>query len=236
MIADDQNKALKIVAESAVDNPQWIDFVDYCIKREKGLRKDAFKTLDKFLKSTTDWTLDEKIGFTKFLLDQADKVKEADYGPFPQPLSEKLIKPTLEKWCELENSESSPFFWYGKYYDSKDHLIKAIDINPNDDRARVALINRLSNFIYQSIHHLPDGYIGNPEDDIRDGEEAMRLISMLKDKRARDYWEKELNEDLEIVNNYIDWKKSGHQDFDKWGQENFKRVGLGLTRVYYYKK
>ena len=49
MIAKDQNKALLIVANSVKDNPDWIDYMHYCIDREKGLRKQAFNHLNKFM-------------------------------------------------------------------------------------------------------------------------------------------------------------------------------------------
>ena len=47
--------------------------------------------------------------FVKFLLPFFETVDEADYGPFPQPLSEMLVKPTLEYWCENENLDERPF-------------------------------------------------------------------------------------------------------------------------------
>lgn len=48
------------------------------------------------------------------------------------------------------------------------------------------------------------------------------MISQLSDSKAQDHWTKELNEDLGMVKNYLDWKKSGHPNFAKWGQENNK--------------
>jgi len=47
---------------------------------------------------------------------------------------------------------------------------------------------------------------------------------------------KELNEDLEIIENYVEWKNSGHPDLAKWGKENNRTVGYNLTRTYYYEK
>lgn len=236
VIAKDQNIALSTVAKAALVNPKWKDYADYCIDREKGLRKQAFKKLDTFLKSTQNWTIDQKIEFTKFLFPFFENVQDADYGPFPQPLSNKLIKPTLEGWCKSEKTDNRPFRWYGKYYRSEEHLFKAIEINPEDDLARETILSWWTYNIYYSIHHLPDGYIGNPIDDLKLAEKIKEQISKLTDPKRKDYWTKEFDEDLKIIENYIDWKNSEHPDLAKWGKENNKTVGYNLTRTYYYEK
>ena len=221
---------------SALKNPLWTDFAKYCIDREKGLRNGAFKNLDNFLKLTQSWTLDTKIDFLKFLLPYFENVRDADYAAFPQPLSEKLIKPTLTAWCDLETNDNNPFRWFGTYYKSEVHLFKALEIEPKDDKARQTLINRWSYNIYYSVHHLPDGYIGEPNIDIELGEKIKRQIDLLTDIKLQTYLTNELEEDLELVRNYIDWKNSEGSDFITWGQENNKKVGYGLTKVYYYDK
>ncbi len=51
MITKAQNKALLAIAEVISKNPRWKEYSTYCINREKGLRKIAFKNLDNFIKS-----------------------------------------------------------------------------------------------------------------------------------------------------------------------------------------
>ncbi len=233
MIAKDQNIALLTVGNSALKNSDWTDYANYCFDREKGLRKEAFKHLDIFLKSTEKWTIERKIEFVKFLLPLFETVEDADYGPFPQPLSDKLIKPTLTKWCENENADGNPFRWFGKYYHSEEHLFKALEINSSDDLARQTLLSKWTYNIYYSVHHLPEGYIGEPYEDIKLGEKIKEQIRHLTTSELRGHWMKELEEDLELVRNYIEWKTSGHNDFEKWGIEKSKRTTYGLTRVYY---
>lgn len=236
MIAKDQNIALLTVGKEALKNADWTDYANYCFDREKGLRKEAFKHLDKFLKSTEAWTLDKKIDFVKFLFPFFENVQDADYGPFPQPLSNKLVKPTLTTWCDKEQIDNNPFRWFGKYYRSEEHLFKALEINPADDLARQTILSWWTYNIYYSVHHLPKGYIGEPLDDIKLAEKIKEQIQKLTTPELREHWSKELEEDLELVRNYIDWKTSGHPDFEKWGQENKKQTGYGLTRTYYYEE
>lgn len=225
MITKDQNKALLIVGNAALKNAVWTDYTNYCFDREKGLRKEAFKHLDKFLNSTELWNLEMKIDFVKFLFFFIENVQEADYGPFPEPLSIKLIKPTLKKWCETEKNDGNPFRWFGKYYGGEEYLFKALEINPADDLSRQILLKKWIYNISFSVHHLPEGYIGEPLEDIKLGEKSKEQILKLTTPELKEHWTKELEEDLELVRNYIDWIVSRHPNFEKWGQENNKQTG-----------
>ncbi len=213
MISQNQNKALLSVGNAALIHPAWKEYANYCFAREKGLRKKAFNHLDNFLDTATKWTLNQKIEFIKFLFPFFETIKDADYGPFPQPLSEKLVKPALEYWCENESKDERPFRWLGIYYRSEEHLLKAIELNPNDDISRLQLINWWLYNIYFSIHHLPEGYIGDPVEDLELAEKAMKQIEQLTDSELKDKWKKKLNAQLEFIDNYIEWEKSGHPNF-----------------------
>ena len=234
MIAKDQNIALLTVGKAASENSEWKEYAEYCLDREKGLRKQAFKKLNNFLISTQNWTIDEKIEFVKFLFPFFETVQDADYGPFPQPLSDKLIKQTLEEWCKREETDGRPFRWYGKYYRSEEHIFQSIELNPEDDLARETILNWWTHNIYYSIHHLPKGYIGDPKEDLELAENIKEQISKLTDPKRKEHWTRELSEDLEIIRNYLDWKSSGHPDLAKWGEKNNRTVGYNLTRTYYY--
>jgi len=88
MIAKDQNIALLTVGNSALKNSYWADYSNYCFDREKGLRKEAFKHLDKFLKSTENWATEGKIEFVKFLFPYFETVEDADYGAFSSTIKQ----------------------------------------------------------------------------------------------------------------------------------------------------
>jgi hypothetical protein len=235
MISQDQNKALLTVGNAALTNPNWTEYANYCLAREKGLRKMAFNYLEDFLASAAKWTIDQKIEFIKFLFPFFEIIEDADYGPFPQPLSERLAKPTLEYWCENESKDERPFRWLGIYYRSEEHLLRAIELNPNDDTSRQQLLNCWLYNIYYSIHHLPEGYIGEPLEDLELAEKAIKQIEQLTDSDLKDKWKKRLDANLEFIYNYIEWKKSGNPHFEQWGNDNNKKVSYG-TKTYYYHK
>lgn len=236
MISRNQDTALLIVGNSALENVYWVHYANYCLYREKGLRKEAFKHLENFLKSSRNWTTKHKIEFVKFLFRFLETVEDADYGPFPQPLSDQLAKPTLLEWCEIEKEDANPFRWFGKYYRSEEHLHKALEINPADNLARQEMLKVWTSRIYFAVHHLPEGYIGDPFEDIELSERIREQIQHLTKPSLKEYWTNVLEENLELVKNYIDWKISGQSDLIKWGQENSKKVGYGLIRTYYYEK
>lgn len=234
MIAESQNAALLIVGSRASRNENWMEYTQYCFDREKGLRKEAFSHLNEFLKLSQSWTIEQKIEFLQFLLPLSETVQDADYGPLPQPLSEKLIKPTLENWCLSETKNSAPFRWYGKYYRSFEHINRALEINPQDDKARQILLKWGTYQLYFSVHHLPEGYIGNLAEDLELIEEIKGHINQLTEPKLQEFWRKELEEYAELIQNYADWKESGHLNLEKWGEENKKLVSYGISRAYYY--
>lgn len=224
MIASDQNKALIIVGNAASENPLWLDFADYCYKREEGLRKAAFIHLEKFISSALLWSEIEKIDFLKFLFPYFENLEDANYVAFPHPIKEQLLRPVLLAWCEKEQMDSTPFRWYGRYFANEDYLLKALNINPEDHQARETLINRQSYQIYYSIHHLPDYYLGDVDFDKALMDKLREDIQLLPDDR-KVHWIEYLAEDFEILENYLEWRHSGNPTFEEWGMQNNKKVG-----------
>ena len=199
MATGSQDITLLTVGKSAAENKEWIKFAQYCFDREKGLRKQAFEHLNDFLESTESWTEEEKIKFVIFLL----PFFEADsYASFPQPLSEKLIKPTLEKWRLKETADSRPFRWSGRFYHNFEHLNKALEINPQDDQARQFLLELGINSLWYSVHHLPEGYIGDVKEDLVFIDELQDHINKLPDAKLQEFWINELGKYAELARNY----------------------------------
>jgi hypothetical protein len=157
------------------------------------------------------------------------------YAIFPQPLSEKLVKPTLESWCLNEKTDSRPFRWYGKYYHNNEYVNRALEVNPHDDKARQILLSWGINGLWYSVHHLPESYIGNAKEDLAFIDELQNHISKLSDVESVKNWTGILEQYAELVRNYAEWKESGHLDLEKWGEENHKRVSSGVATYYYDK-
>jgi hypothetical protein len=236
MITTEQNQALLIVGNQATHHLAWADYAAYCLTREQGLRKDAFRHLTTFLAEAESWTLDQQIEFVSFLFPFFETVEAADYGPFPQPLSERLVKPALLAWCARELQDARPFRWYGRYYRDRAYLLRALALDPSDDEARETLLGWWLYSLYYAVHHLPDGYIGNPADKLALGDLVREHIQQLTSPGKQAYWTDELESDLELVRNYVAWKESGHPNLMQWGAEQGKRVSYNGGTTYYYEK
>lgn len=50
MISKSQNKALLTIAKITTKEPAWQAYADYCLDREKGLRKQVFTKLSAFIR------------------------------------------------------------------------------------------------------------------------------------------------------------------------------------------
>lgn len=218
MISPTQNDALKIIANAAQRNTDWTDYVNYCLNREKGLRQEAFKSLEIFLKKMQKCSFEQKKIFVNFLFPFFEAVRDADYSGFPYPLSHRLLRPVLDEWCKIETINNNPFRWYGRYYNSEAHLLKALELNPMDDVARTILISWSCDRLFDATHYLPDYYIGDPYQDIVHSEKIQRQIALLNSQKLKDKWTRELQEYIELIQNYIDWKKSGLSNFAQWAK------------------
>ncbi len=233
MIAESQNQALLNVAEKALLNPLWSNYSEYCKLREKGLRKQSFEKLNIFIENFKLFTFKQKTEFVVFIYELAESVEDADYGPLPHQLSIEL-KEILITWTEKEFNDSRPFRWLGRVFNEYDYINKALDINPQDDKARVFLIDRLSYGISYSTHHLPDYYIGEPAEDLQQAVLAKQHIAQLTDQEEKHHWNQELETELELVKSYSDWKNSGSSlDFKNWAKQNQRKHNSGITAYYY---
>lgn len=235
MISKSQNNALLIVAEKTSLNPLWSDYSDFCLLREKGLRKQSFVKLGEFINSFKSFTFEQKKEFASVICELAENVEEAHYGPLPNQISVEL-KDVLLAWAEKDFRDGRPFRWLAKFFHKFEYLDKALDINPQDDKARIFLINSLISEIWDSTHHLPDFYIGEPDENLQKGRLAKQHIEKLTDNKQRDYWKQELETELELVESYVNWKNSGNTiDFQNWAKQNQKKYDSGITAYYYDK-
>nr|WP_294993261.1 hypothetical protein [uncultured Sediminibacterium sp.] len=234
MITAEQNRALITVGTIAAKNKAWTHYANYCFEKEKGKRKEALHEMDKFLEAASRWSTEATIDFLNFIFPLFENIPEANYGPFPQPLSKKLVEPALDKWCKTSPSDSNPFRWYGRFYKSKAHLEKAITINPTDDLARSYLIEEWMALIDFSLHHFPECFIGNPADSIAVGERVQLQIEQLISPALKKGWTEKLTYSLHLIQTYINWEASGHPHLELWAAENNINIVDVDNTVYYF--
>ncbi|HYG74733.1 MAG TPA: hypothetical protein VEK08_07000 [Planctomycetota bacterium] len=84
MISKDQNACLRRAAQEA--QPEWDEYANYCLDRERGLRKFAFEHLAKFINNACTWHFAERRTFVDWICRLHLQFGSNAYGLAPQPL------------------------------------------------------------------------------------------------------------------------------------------------------
>lgn len=212
-------------------------YEEYLRLRDAGLRKPALKTLQTFLEETKQWTATEKQCFLRCLFSRIESQSEDPFLLFqttiPQPLREQLVIPSLLTWLQQEKTDPYPAYWYGTYCHNVKFLRKALELDPALEPARIILIRYETDALYDAVHHMPDGLIGDVEELSSIGEEMLQEVELIKDSTLRNHLKTNLMRELTLVRNYADFLRSGHPDLVLWGKENGRIVSRG-TRSYDY--
>ena len=232
MITKDQNNACRKVGEEALLNAEWQEYGEYCINREKGLRKKAFIHLDNFLKSTLSWDFAKKKSFVKWLCDKMDTISSADYGPYPTPLSKKLLGPVFDEWIEKEPDNAEAYALKAQYTADFDSYLDAIKIDSNNQRARIALARECVSAIWYSTHHLPEYFIGEEQKMIGKMSEAKEHIAYLHEGPLKDDVIKDLQLEAQLLRDWMQFKSEGANNFDQWCTNKGRRYEW--IKAYYY--
>jgi hypothetical protein len=181
-------------------------FADYCNFLDKGLRKDALKNLDKFIDNTKNWDYSTKAIFCKTIFSVSKTSNDIDFI-LTTNLTDILIKPTLLEMTTQEPNNYLAFKWYGQFFRDTTYIKKALELNPLENSIKLILLNRLESDIWSSTHHLPDGYLGNIEQDEQDIKLAFSMLDNLDSKITRDFF-----------NRFTDYKNA----IDKYKQNDKK--------------
>ena len=141
----------------------------------------------------------------------------------------------LQKCCERGNVDEKIFYWAGKYLYRMDYIRKSLEINPNYDDARLYIIKIKLDRLWFATHHLPDYYCkdGEEQEDLKLCEVTQNEIEKIVSEEKREYLFKKLYFYKELIENYIEWKKSSSLTFEEWGKENNRKVDSGVISIYY---
>lgn len=212
-------KGLLSFAEEIQDDLDLDSYAKYCIKREKGLRKQAFQDLNNFISSALGWPLEKRFQFVDLLLHVLNENNDI-YDLIPQPLDSRIVQPTLLEWIKVNPDDPASYRWLGK----EDNWRKALMLDRSEQISRIRLIKHLIYCSYFSTHHLPEGYIGNPSEDLMGLNEAKGLLTELSDQVLQNKLLNEINHYRALVKSYYDYEQSKSKtSFEKWANDN-KRI------------
>jgi hypothetical protein len=190
--------SLTEAASFSSEIPDWKDYSEYCSLLERGLRKAAFLHLSKFIDSAISWNFSQKRQFASWLFHFAYTNPDC-FQLMPQPLSKRLLEPTLTEWTEREPDCAEPHRWLGRH----EHLRQAIELEPKDEIARQLLIEKLFYGVHYSTHEIPYGYIGKPQEDLLDLDEIESLLLGITDTTSYQLCTEAMSKYRIIINDYL---------------------------------
>lgn len=250
MIGSGQNECLRLVQRDADAVPEWSEFAAYCRNRESGLRRRAFDHLNHFILVAKQWPYERRKSFVDWLCSCLAAFYESDgYGLAPQPLVTQIIEPTLNEWMTREVLDSTPCRWAGMFFSGVaygalraglgnstnaaiDHLREALRRNSADVVARIRLIELINGDVEFNCHHLPEYYIGNPNDDSVRLNESRLLLADVTPQTEQDRLRTEIEQIETLVNDWMTCQAENEMDFDQWCTSHGRKYRWCGT--YYY--
>lgn len=239
-IQDDDNfSAILLEADLEQD---YLEFASFCRDLLKGLRKQAFKHLDVFLDQTLDWEFHKKLQFVIWICDWAEKA-ENHHHILVHPLLVKLIKPVLNEWIAQKPNDSRPYRWRGAFLanlqndndiNPYEDFRKAIEVNSDDERAKVRLADLILYSFWYATHHLPDFYIGDPDKDFEELKLILSLIDSIADIEIRGELRNNIDSYALLLGDWLSFKKESGADFADWCEKHNRKYRW--VKAYYYEK
>lgn len=207
-------QGLAAIASYLASQPALHEFAQYCLYREKGLRKQALMALDRFIMEVTAWSFDERRELVDWLL-RTEYENPSIHQLIAHPLREQVILPTLEEWIQRYPHDPVPLRWRGMIVHDQASLEKAVALDPHEVLARVVLFGWLVWNIEYATHHLPDTFLGDPADCIRWAEQARAYLTELPTEEKQRL-EEELQEAMAPVHDWLAFLEEGGTDFAAW--------------------
>lgn len=201
---DSYFQSLKDVAAEARAIPEWADFATYCIDHERGLRRQAFVALERFICSMQAAPFAERKRFISWLLRCAEG-RKGWHMLIPQPIRVRLIEPTCVEWILVEPASSEPHRWLGTY----EHLELAMELAPADEIAARRFVNLILGTTQYATHELPAGFLGDPLECLQDLDKAEAVLSALSAEAERNQYASEIEADRNLIQAYLARTRGG---------------------------
>jgi hypothetical protein len=211
-------------------------FKEFCLMKEKGLRKEAFKSLTLFIKEVGKWPMEQKREFVQWLFTWFEESEDLHHV-LVHPLEQNMIKPILEDWMSEETEDPRPFRWHGLFLHSEHHLTNletALRLGgTSEQRVLMAIIDYYLNYLEFSFHHISeDAYLG----EIADDQEAILKLKTLSVTIANEKTKQNVYESIHyyqnLLNDWIAFSSKGEKGFIKWCADHGREYRW--SNSYYY--
>lgn len=225
-------KGLKDIGEKYLSKNGYVDFANYCLLKEKGLRKEAFKAIENFISSTSCKSAIEQREVATELITISYFNKDV-HQLIPNQLHQFLIS-IFKNWEEEDSNNVIPQRWLGYLTRDIAYYEKALAVDPCDEISIIALIHDSLNSIDFQTHHLSESrFIGNINDSKFSLERTAELIEKLESGELRNKLYEEYQYFTRLINMWEKYKQELHTiSFPEWCASAGESFNLWNT-IYY---
>ncbi len=228
----DNSEGLPDLARELGETPELAGLSEYCVLREKGLRKQALHRLDAFLEGARSWDAETSRRLVLTIL-SADARNPEAHRFMARPLLTRLVFPVLEQWLADDPSAIEPSRWLGLLRSDVNALEVALRLDPTDVPVRHRLIGFALSTADHATHHLSESRLLLTVDETRASIAAARaLIASAPDQDAFACMSAEADEYDRMVGDWEAWARSPVGTFPEWCQQQGRTYSWPTT-VYY---
>lgn len=197
---------------SDLPDSHWGGYNEYCSLRERGLRREAFRRLEAFISDLSGRAFLDRKAFVCWLFSE-----NRDIRRFPHPLRVRIIEPLLQEWIAKDPLSSTPHLWLGTI----PHLWEAYRLDPTSLEIRWRLVLEVLKVIQYEMHEFPIGFLGDdPEGSYATLLQLRRMLSPFPSSQEVDFFKHEIEEMIELLGNYIVYRRDPaiheFESFQEW--------------------
>lgn len=223
------NMQTKTILQSIIQDEGVNDyplFRQYCVRKERGLRKDALKVLQAFIEEMKENDVEVQREFAAWLFEWIERFEDGHHL-LVYPLVNGVIQPVLQTWEKVDPVDVRPYRWQGLFVHQGEglpYLLKALELGGSkEQRVIVQICETYLSALWYSFHHIhEDLYLSTYEKDqerIQGIEDVMMLI---EDKRIRTNVEKQAAYYGQLLSDWMEFQQTETRGFMKWCAERQK--------------
>jgi hypothetical protein len=188
-------QTLKDIAAEARTVPAWADYAAFCEEYERGLRREAFSILERFISSMERAPFAERRRFVSWLSERTDR-REGRHMLIPHQFYVRVVEPTLLEWTAVEPLCSEPHLWLGGF----EHVKCAFELKPDNQLARRKLLLLIWGRVDFKAYEM--GHLENYDQDMATLSEVEELLKGLSNEEDRLSLAADLAEDRRFIEDH----------------------------------
>ena len=225
-------EGLKSVGEEYLSKQGYEDFANYCLYKEKGLKKKANESIRKYVSNINTWDVEKKRELSQELA-SLWFWHQGIHQLLSHPLHQFVFK-TLQEWCETEPNNALAHRWFAVMGGGLEHFEKALKIDRKDEISISRLAQAHINDVDYQTHHLSESLLIGTEEELEASiNEATIYVSMLYTDKLKDALVKEISYYSDLFHAWKEYntEKTG-ESFPEWSKSKGKEFNF-WSIVYY---